>query len=418
MAYQELIKNFDKIRRYIRDFYVYGFRSRMEYDTKSPRSYDNERRRIESWLGDYMSFHQDAAGKRMFLSLDSRHIPHNPLYRAFQARSFTDRDITFHFFILDILADGKPRTFAQILETLQDTQTEGSRNLFLDDSTLRKKLKEYVSLGLLAAQKQGHTVSYRRTDSDSPDLTRWEDAISFFSEASPLGVVGSFLLNRLPEAPDLFRFKHHYILHTLDSDILAQLLDAIREHREVTLTLESPKTHALSHSPLVPLRVYSSTQTGRQYVLGYPEKRLNPIFVRVDAISSLTAGDPVPDWEELNRRGREAEQHLWGVTIRPGRPLERVEMKVHVEPWEDFIVRRLEREKRHGRVTRLDANTWLFQAEVEDAKEMLPWLRTFLGRIESLSCSNAYVQNTFQADLDQLNRMYGLTGEEDPNALP
>ena len=52
MAYQELVKNFEKVRAYMRAFYVYGFRSRSEYDAKSARSYDDERRRIESWLGE------------------------------------------------------------------------------------------------------------------------------------------------------------------------------------------------------------------------------------------------------------------------------------------------------------------------------------------------------------------------------
>lgn len=42
----------------MRSFYVYGFRSRSEYTEKSSRSYDDERRRIESWLGDYMQFRQ------------------------------------------------------------------------------------------------------------------------------------------------------------------------------------------------------------------------------------------------------------------------------------------------------------------------------------------------------------------------
>lgn len=40
MAYSELIKNFNKIRDYMRDFYVYGFKSRDDYTKKSTRSYD------------------------------------------------------------------------------------------------------------------------------------------------------------------------------------------------------------------------------------------------------------------------------------------------------------------------------------------------------------------------------------------
>ena len=39
MAYSELIKRFERIRDYMRQFYVYGFKSREEYDAKSARSY-------------------------------------------------------------------------------------------------------------------------------------------------------------------------------------------------------------------------------------------------------------------------------------------------------------------------------------------------------------------------------------------
>ena len=41
MAYNALIKNFDRIRDYLRDFFVYGFKNRGECGVKSARSYDN-----------------------------------------------------------------------------------------------------------------------------------------------------------------------------------------------------------------------------------------------------------------------------------------------------------------------------------------------------------------------------------------
>ena len=69
MAYNELIKNFNKVRDYMRDFYIYGFKSREDYTRKSTRSYDDEKRRIESWLGEYMKFRQDADGKKYFCQL-------------------------------------------------------------------------------------------------------------------------------------------------------------------------------------------------------------------------------------------------------------------------------------------------------------------------------------------------------------
>ena len=93
MAYNELIKNFERIRSYMREFYVYGFKSRSEYNAKSARSYDDERRRLESWLGEYMRFTQTAEGKNVFISADSRITHRNPFYKAWKAKSFTDGDI-------------------------------------------------------------------------------------------------------------------------------------------------------------------------------------------------------------------------------------------------------------------------------------------------------------------------------------
>ena len=119
MAYSELIKSFEKIRAYMREFYVYGFKSRTEYDAKSARSYDDERRRLESWLGDYMRFAQTPEGKTVFLSIDSRATQRNPLYKAWKSKSFTDKDITLHFLLFDILsAPEVKKTLSELVEEI------------------------------------------------------------------------------------------------------------------------------------------------------------------------------------------------------------------------------------------------------------------------------------------------------------
>ena len=87
----------------MREFYVYGFKSRDEYVSKSARSYDDERRRMESWLGDHMSFVRNSDGKNVFISIDSRVSRHNPFYKTLKAKSFTDGDITLHFIVFDML---------------------------------------------------------------------------------------------------------------------------------------------------------------------------------------------------------------------------------------------------------------------------------------------------------------------------
>ena len=67
--FQELIKNFDRIRDYMRQFYIYGFKARTEFDGKSARTYDNERRRIESWLADYTRADYTSKGKHVYICL-------------------------------------------------------------------------------------------------------------------------------------------------------------------------------------------------------------------------------------------------------------------------------------------------------------------------------------------------------------
>ena len=148
MAYSELIKSFDKIRDYMREFYVYGFKSREDYTKKSARSYDDERRRIESWLGGYMAFRHTAEGKNVFISVDNRSVTFNPLHSAWKAKSFTDKDIVLHFCVLDILADGAARSVSEITDGVVDYLSHTDTPFEIDESTVRKKLKEYTDIGI------------------------------------------------------------------------------------------------------------------------------------------------------------------------------------------------------------------------------------------------------------------------------
>ena len=135
----------------MREFYVYGFKSREEYDGKSARSYDDERRRIESWLGEHTGFVRTPEGKTVFISIDSRVSSHNPFYKAWKAKSFTDGDITLHFIVFDILSDPSVTlSISEIMERIDgEYLSQFPEPMVFDESTVRKKLKEYCDEGLL-----------------------------------------------------------------------------------------------------------------------------------------------------------------------------------------------------------------------------------------------------------------------------
>ncbi len=410
MAYSELIKNFNKIRDYMRDFYIYGFKSREEYTRKSARSYDDERRRIESWLGDYMQFRQTADGKNVFISIDSRVTKHNPLYKAWKAKSFTDGDITLHFILMDILSRTEhPQTLANIVEQIDDYFFEFDNPRMFDITTVRKKLKEYTKEGIVKTQKKGKAFEYHLADIDElPD----KDILDFFSEVSPCGVIGSYLLDKLEKTSDNFAFKHHYITSAMDSEIVYNIFLAMSEKRSITIELTSNNKDRIVQDYIVPLRIMISVQNGRQYVMAYAPKHKRIIPYRIDSIVKVKIDEVSENFDNLRENLNKMMPHIWGVSTNSfsGDRMERVEFTVHYDDGENHIRRRLEREKRCGCVEHIDKNTSKFSADVYDANEIVPWIRTFICRITDLSFSNKKLEEQFKRDMEEMYQMYGIEG--------
>ena len=412
MAYSELVKNFNRIRDYMREFYVYGFKSRDEYTGKSARSYDDERRRLESWLGDYMKFRQTPAGKNVFISIDSRISAHNPLYKAWKTKSFTDGDITLHFVIFDILSSPDiSMTIGQITQQIDEYLSQFAEPKTFDESTVRKKLKEYVAEGLLIAEKRGRAVYYRRTASSPlPDA----DVLDYFSEVLPCGVIGSFLLDKVRNSESHFAFKHHYITGAMDSEVLYDLFTAMGEKRSITLECLNKSKEKITVRQIIPLKIMISVQNGRQYLMAYNPQFKRITAFRTDNIVSVKTGEVSERFEEMQNKLNKMLPHMWGVSTQncSENRLEHVEFTVCYGDDEQHIKKRLEREKRCGTVVHLDKNTSRFSADVYDAGEMIPWIRTFICRIKDISFSNAKLEEQFKNDLKEMYALYGLGGDE------
>ncbi len=407
MAYSELIKSFERIRDYMREFYVYGFKSREEMGIKSARGYDNERRRIESWLGDCMGFRHTPEGKNVFLSVDSRGITRNPLHVAFRAKSFTRNDITLHFLLLDMLHGNVALTAQQAADRLAADYLCRAQDCELpDESTVRKKLLEYEELGLLATRTENRKRLYARS-TDDVKLNRWADAIAFFAEADSLGVIGSFLLPRLESMPHGFRFKHHYLLRVLESELLFTALMAIRERRYVMLYMGAGQFEHNITWRVTPVKVLSSTQTGRYYLCAYSQRRGRLCCYRMDHIRHIEPLDADPEFEERSARFEQVKRHLWGAGIGGNRSVSHLEMTVQVSEGEDYIVQRLMRERRCGIVEQVDETHWRYVVDVYDPYEVGPWIRTFIGRITAFQCDDAAVAERFRSDVWAMLQQYG-----------
>ena len=58
----------------------------------------------------------------------------------------------------------------------------------------------------------------------------------------------------------------------------------------------------------------------------------------------------------------------------------------------------------------MDVCTSRFSADVYDASELIPWIRTFICRITDIRFSNQALAAQFRSDIDEMYALYGLGG--------
>jgi len=201
------------------------------------------------------------------------------------------------------------------------------------------------------------------------------DVLHYYSEAAPCGAIGSFILDKEENDTDSFTFKHHYITSAMDSDVLSSIFLAMREKSVITVKNFSRKTKESRENRVIPLRVFISVQNGRQYLLAYhPDFNTIKSF-RIDYLSEVKIIGTTPRFDELRTELDKMQTKMWGVTgrrnLHSDEAAEYVEFTVRIADNEEYIIRRLEREKRIGTVERINRNLYRFSAEVYDISEHL-----------------------------------------------
>ena len=216
------------------------------------------------------------------------------------------------------------------------------------------------------------------------------------------------------EVEQFFRFRHHYLMQAIDSEILCELLLAIDEKRRIQMRVDSAFRGSIQ-VPALPLKIYISTETGREYLLSGNEDPERFYFTRLDRIVWVKQMEVASSWDQMMELFHLQKNQLWGVSfgsLDKVYPPVHFEMEISVNESEEYIVRRLEREKRGGTVVRLrSGSSYLFSADIYDANELLPWICTFTGRILRIKCDNEDVINKYRDYLAQMAGFYQLSGE-------
>lgn len=401
-GFSELIKNFDKIRNFVRDFFVFGFRGRCDYDTVSPRSYDNERRRIQSYLSDYISENWNGTNKSISISSDTTAKTTNPLFKVWETKSFTKNDLFLHFVIIDILQN-KCLSAPQLTEIISKEYTSQINiSFYVDVMTVRNKLKEYCALGLLSESRQGRSVCYK-LNQNLLQSTQLKDALLFYQNI----ITGGFLaapIMRDYESP--FIYKQIFFAQTLYDDIAIKILQAISRKCRVTIVQSIRNRSEWTHC-VVPLHIRSNMRTGRRYLVCYTTRRKRYLKIRIDYIKSVSIGEMFDDFNEIKRYCEEGYEKSFSLEYQH-HDLKKVCMVLNIdEQHESYVLDRLRRESKHGILSKLKKNTFQYKIEVPDTLEMVPWMRTFIGRIISIDGTETGVISQFKRDIKAMMDKYG-----------
>lgn len=404
--YNELIRKFEKIRSYMRAFYIYGFQKRSDFNHKSSRTYDNEKRRIESYMGDYMKWSYTRSGKKSFISMNCATLSTNPLYTAWKSKAFTDNDIILHFYILSALEQHGPLP----IETLTDEISYISGKA-IDSQTLRNKCKEYIKEGLVIAEKKGKTLFYQlspltldKVIKKVPDLI---EGIKFFQGDTWLGEIGSFILTQSNDVNDQFLFKHYYISHTLEDGILIDILHALKHNKGISFINHNEKKSWVSEIEGIPLKIFVSATTGRRYVCIYKPKSGRFFNYRLDHIESVRLLEVCEEAISLKTKLENHLPKLWGVSFGGHIRSEYITLTLRIdEKREGYILERIRREGHGGTLIQLEETVFQYHIELFDSNDVAPWIKTFMGRILKVEGNNKAVIKRFYEDIKRMKEMY------------
>lgn len=412
MAYTESIKDLERLRKILLNFYVDGSKTKEDY---LPSFYRGASFVIENALGEDVQTTRKNGKSKKSISLDARIHQVNPLYKLFFLKRFNNNDISLHFHIIDILSDRKRKRLADITEKLRqryfDYFEDSDKNTTQKDNfqdTVRNKLEEMVSLGIIDAISVGNRFEYSLQE-DNVSINGMEDAISFFSSSFPSGVLGEIIKEEYLEdnKDDIFVFKHNYINHALDAEVLCVALNAAKESRKVEFGYDTRSQREDQYRfSVFPIKVYSSASEGRQYLFSYNYNNSHYSFFRLDKIHNIKVGgkDVMAD----NHRAffEENRKKMWGSSFNNEWKTEHVEFVLSIPESEGFVLSRLNREKRNSDVRKIDEEKYLVSADVVDPRAMVPWIRTFYGRLESFSSSDENITKEIKEDIKSLKEYY------------
>lgn len=395
------ISSFDVIRKLVRNLYLEGFNNYLETESlgKSSRAFTNNLNSIRNFLDDRFISAKTSTKKKSnpVISFNTRDETENPLFALWKTENSIATNLSFDFAIMDILEE-HPEGISWFSLTSDSDSNKHDGSLIeyvskgIDKKGVKSKLEKLADAGVIEFFENGKKIRKSDTKSVKHLLSSREakQAIQFASETCPLGVIGSYILDNLKtlesapvETP--VHYKHHFIFNSIDYEIMYILMEAINNR-----SIAEIETEKAGLKTIIPLKIYISTQTGRTYIIFWDTRAKHFFSENLELILSAKTTEKCPEYDSYKTKLAELEPYMWGVSFKKEGYTELEHVRFVIEYPSDkekhYIPARIKRESVVGTVKEIDDTHSEFTADLLDANEIRPWIRSFFERITEIDC--------------------------------
>lgn len=415
------ISEVNMLRDFVREIYVESFHSsngHISIHSESGRSEGEAKSRLHAFFEE--NFITKNTKNEDILKFDSRTVNQNPLFAIWKMCHFKPEYIARDFALFDLLSTNENKEGLSDYDLKSDDSGKNKLEFYTGKPISHKQLGPYMSNlrtnGILNVQdlynKDGKLLkkTYKLADTKkiqnlikvNPDILA---AIEFASETFPCGVIGSYILDSIDTetSPRIFNFKHHFIYNTLDSEVIYTIFSAINENRFVTIRRKGNIIR------VTPIQIRYSTRDGRTYLIyytNYPKyKGFN--VENFENIVSVKKSEKCTYFNSLITEFESLKSNLWGKSIPINKKkTEHVDFTVQYKDSEAYILKRLQREAFSGHIKNFSNDKEAtFSFELFDSKELIPWIRSYFGRISQFHFENEDLQKQL---IDEIKKMYAM----------
>lgn len=405
-SYTKTVKYYERYRDFIRNITIYSYRSRQEYAEIgiNNRTYDDYKRILSDCIKQgFIEESFNGKEKRTRFNADMYKSSYNYLVNTYFIKSLPNNAF-YYIIILQIFSECN----SLLINEIEDIVYEKINDKDISTSTLYRALCKLTDSGLLKTSKVKNKSYYQLADNILDQLTAKEllelyNAVSFFTNVSPLSVPGYYLANTIsqymeskkvacPEKNLFWQYRFCNYSKIVDDEVIYIILQAIENKKSLKISYDKNKKSIL----LAPEALSTDYPYGRTYL----HTTAHEVY-KVEKITKIQVTSP-------NKVIKPATSQKVKKPAAKKLDLIFTFKATDDEREVTAIKHRLQQEAAWMHCTELDKEHYRYTATVQDAFSFVPWIRTFHKYVSLGSDTDTVVKERLEKDKREALQKYGI----------